>query len=266
MTVAAACALAHARPARCDEGSAAATSTAPATPAPSSPLPAGEENAARPRPLSPIPITLLPWERMLDIGGDFALVARSATHERGDGPSRVRYQPATGFALHIRWPIMKWLQIEGYYLDVHMPVQLPPGSLGVRDTITSPPVETFVFGARVSPRLMLGPVTLSLTVGAGWGRFEFQRMTARTAGGAEYKLRERGASFVEIPIGFGFSWQILKWLTFDLQMTAAPLLEQHGEAFSPSQAVDPTGKLLYVGPLPIADVSLAQTIGLSLSL
>ena len=92
-------------------------------------------------------------------------------------------------------------------------------------------------------------------------------MTATTAGGKTYVLRERGGSFVEIPLGFGFSWEIVKrWLSFDLQSTAAFLAEQHGKAFSDSQAVDPAGKLLNVGPLPIVDASLVQTIGFSLLL
>jgi len=181
--------------------------------------------------------------------------------------SRIRYDAATGFALHLRWPILKHLQISGYFVDCHLPVHIPRGSLGLADDVTSPPVETFVFGARVSPTMTWGRLTGWLTAGAGWGRIEFQRMQARTAGGAAYTLRERGGSFVEFPLGLGVSWEIVKrWLSIDLETTAAFVAGQHGEAFDPAQTVDSAGHLQNVGPLPVMDASLVQTIGFSLLL
>ncbi len=169
--------------------------------------------------------------------------------------------------MHVRWPILDHLQIEGYFIDCHLPVTIPRGALGTDDTITSPPVETFVFGARITPKITWGRVTASATAGVGWGRLEFQRMTATTATGASYVLRERGGSFVELPVGVGVSIEIVKrWLSFDLRATAAFVVEPHGEAFDDAQTVDPSGKLQNVSPMPIMDASLVQTIGFSLLL
>ena len=243
----------------------AATAPPPASAAPSSPSADGKP--PRPPPLPPTDSSTLPWERTLDVGGDFALAARPATADAKGRASRIRYQAATGFGLHIRWPLLKYLQIEGYYIDCHMPVTIPDGALGPGDTITSPPVQTYVFGARVSPRVAWGPLIGWLTAGAGWGRMEFRRMTATTTSGATYTLRERGASFVEIPFGLGVSWEVLpRWISIDVQATASFVVGQRGEAFDDAQTVDAAGHVQNLGPFPIMDASLVQTIGLSLLL
>lgn len=255
---------------------AAAASQAPeadAAPAPDAPAkapgpvdPAAGKPARPPLPpdFEPEP---LPWERTLDVGGDFAIVARPATTDVKGRPSRIRYQAATGFALRVRWPILKQLQVEAYFIDCHLPVQLPGGSLGLAGHVTSPPVESFVFGTRISPTLTWGALTGWLTAGVGWGRFEFPRMQVRAPSGATYTVRERGASFVEFPVGFGVSWEVVpKWFSIDIQTTAAFVAGQHGEAFDEAQTVDDTGHLRNVGPLPVMDASIVQTIGLSLLL
>lgn len=248
-------------PANTEAAPAASASTAPSAADPA------EGKPPRPPPLPPTESATLPWERSLDIGGEFALVARPATGDLSGRASRIRYQPATGFGLHVRWPVMKHLQIEGYYLDCHMPVIIQQGALGVADAITTPPVETYVFGARVSPKMVWGRLTGWLTAGAGWGRFEFQRMTATTSGGATYALRERGASFVEIPLGLGVSFEIWpRWISIDIQATAAFVVGQRGEAFDAAQTVDAQGHIRDLGPFPVMDASLVQTIGLSLLL
>lgn len=249
-----------ARIARADEPAAP-----PAPPAP--PPEERDDKPARPPPLDPPPPRSAPWERLLDVGGSFALATRPSTSDVKGRPSAVRYQPATGFGLHVRWPLHTHLTIEGYYLDFHMPVMIPRGALGIADTVTSPPVETYVFGVRLSPSMRLGPITGWLTAGAGWGRFEFQRMTAHTPGGLTYVLRERGASFVELPVGFGASWEVVaRWLSIDLVGTAAFVAGQHGDAFDPGQTADPAGKLHDLRGLPVIEASFVQTIGFSLLL
>lgn len=275
--LAALCALAAPGIARADEppppdaAPALPSSEAAPAPAPSSDAAAPGDPAAgkppRPPPLPPTPDATLPWERTLEIGGDFALVSRPATVDASGRPSRVRYQTATGFALHVRWPIFRFLHVEGYYVDVHMPVVIPDGALGPSDPIQSPPVETYVFGARVSPRYAWGRLTGWLTAGAGWGRCEFQRMVATTSSGATYTLRERGGSFVELPFGLGVSFELIpRWLTIDLQGTAAVVVGQRGEAFGDGQTVDAAGHLRNVAPMPLMDASFVETIGLSLLL
>lgn len=247
-----------------DVSSSAVPPSAPASPGPVDPA---EGKPPRPPPLPPTEDRTLPWDRSLDVGGDFALVARPATGDAKGRASRVRYQAATGFALHIRWPVLKYLQVEAYYVDCHHPVSIPDGALGPSDTITSPSAETFSIGARVSPRLSWGPLVGWITAGAGWGRLELQRMTATTSSGATYTLRERGGSFVEIPLGLGVSWEIVpRWISIDVQATAGFVVGQRGEAFDDAQTVDAAGHIRNVGPMPLMDASLVQTIGLSLLL
>lgn len=252
-------------PAPADTPAPAASSAPDAKP--TAPADPEDKKPARPPPLESTENRVLPWDHLLDIGGDLAIVARPATGDAKGQPSRVRYELATGFALHLRFPIIKHLQIEGYFVDCHLPVTIPRGALGTMDTIVSPPVETFVFGARITPNITWGRVTASATAGAGWGRMEFQRMTATTATGAKYTLRERGGSFVELPLGVGVSIEVVKrWLSIDLRATAAFVVEPHGEAFDAAQTVDPSGKLQNVSPMPIMDASIVQTIGFSLLL
>jgi hypothetical protein len=242
----------------------AATGTAPAA------TDTGDPTAGKPArpPLPPEPEQkTLPWERALDIGGDFTIVARPATSDVKGRPSAARYQPATGFGIHIRWPIVNHFNLTAYFVDCHLPVVLPEGSLGLAGRITSPPVETFVFGARLSPSMTWGRLTGWLTAGAGWGRFEFARMQVSAPGGGTYVLRERGASFVEFPLGLGLSFELVPhWLALEIETTAAFVAGQHGDAFDNAQTVDSAGHLQTVGPLPVMDASIVQTIGLSLLL
>ncbi len=235
-----------------------------ASPALADDLPKPE--TARPPPLVAPEPRPLPWDRILDVGGDFVVVARPASFDVKGRTSAIRYEPATGFGLHIRWPLLTHLMLEGYYVDVHMPVTIPLGALGVSDPITIPPVETFVIGARLSPSMKWGRVRGWITVGAGWGRFEFQRMSAKSSAGT-YVLRERGASFVEFPAGLGVSFEVIpRWLSIDLVGTASFVAGQHGDAFDPGQTVDPAGHLHVVNGFPVIDASLVQTVGLSLLL
>lgn len=246
-------------------GSAATSAPgAPSSAAASDPL---DALPARPPPLPPLSGPSLPWERLLDVGGDFVIIARPATGDALGRPSGIRYQPATGFGLHLRFPLLANLHVEGYFTDCHMPVVIPGGALGPTDVITSPPVETYAFGARVSPRLTWGRLSAWVTAGAGWGRLEFRRMTATTASGATYTVRERSGSFVELPLGLGVSFELVpRWISIELQSTAAFVIGQRGNAFEDLQAVDAAGHLRDVGPLPLMDASLLQTIGLSLLL
>ncbi len=103
--------------------------TARASAAADPPADPAEGKPARPPPVTPTEDRTLPWERTLDIGGDLAFVTRPATRDAAGRTSRVRYRAATGFGLHIRWPIVKWLQLEGYMIDCHM----PGGDPGRRD-------------------------------------------------------------------------------------------------------------------------------------
>lgn len=254
-----------------DGAAPSASPSATQAPAPEKGAPAStEKNAeppARPPPLPDLPIAPPPWNRSLDVGGDFVVMERPATGERNGNPSPVRYAPATGFGIHVRWALFEHLHITAYYLDCHMPVLLPEGALGQTGTLSSPPVETFSFGIRVSPSMTWGRFAGWLTAGGGWGRMEFGRVRVETPQGATYLLRERSGTFAEIPLGLGLSYQIIpKWLSVDVELTGAFNIGQHGEAFDPAQTVDASGKKRVVDPMPALDGTFVQAIGLSVLL
>ncbi|MFO0743385.1 MAG: hypothetical protein U0270_46385 [Labilithrix sp.] len=242
----------------------AATTTTTAPLAPEAPP---DPASARPKPLEDPAPRPLPWDRMIDVGGDFLIAARPAMNDVKGNPSEVRYQPATGFGLHLRFALLEHLLIEGYYVDVHHTITIPSGALGVTDPIASPPVETYSFGARLSPSMTWGRVTAWLTAGVGWGRFEFQRATATNSKGETYVIRERGASFVELPVGAGARIELVKrWLSLDLTTTYAFIAGQHGDAFEPSQTIAPDGHPRALDAFPVIESSFVQSIGLSLLL
>ncbi len=92
-------------------------------------------------------------------------------------------------------------------------------------------------------------------------------MTATTASGASYSLRERGGSFIEIPLGVGVSWRSCRaGCRSTCRRPRRSSWASAGDVFDDAQTVDPGGHLRNVGPMPLMDASLVQTIGLSLLL
>lgn len=239
-------------------GAARADAT-PATPA--KPIATAREVPAR-TPLPPEPPSVpLPWERHLDVGADLLFLARPTS-------SPVHLGAAIGYGAHLNWELVRHLRFTFYLEGARHPVELAAGALDQPGKITSPSVNTYMFGARFSPSLDLTPrLRAWVTAGFGWGRFEYPRMMAQDPGQAAFAIPERSAYVIEIPMGVGLSFELIpRWLSIQAELTGAPIVGQEGTAVAPAQAIDAAGKKRTIGSLPSLDASIVQSIGLSLLL
>jgi hypothetical protein len=231
---------------------------------------------AQPRPPEPdIAAPEAPeWRRHLEIGGDFALVLRPlSTAEIDNGTS---YSPAPAWGVHVRWSMLSWLRFHAYFFDAHHDIQIPAGALSTPDgdsispnaVITNATVNTFVFGARLSPTWVITDRFRGwVSAGVGWGRFEFPIMTVTESGQDPFDIRERNAVFVEFPFGVGASYDIIeRWLAIEIEVTAAPITGQSGKAHQDVQVTDAEGQIRSVDGFGAIDASIVQSLGLSLIL
>lgn len=229
------------------------------------PAPAVVKTEAEPAPRPPLPpepaSPELPWERHIEVGPDALFVARPTS-------SAVHLGATMGFGAHLNWEILSHLRFTFYVEAASHPLTFDAGALGQPGKITSPSVSTYMFGARLSPTLILTPrLRAWLTAGAGWGRFKYPRMTAQDPGQAAFMIRERSAYIVEVPLGLGISFDIIpRWLSIQAELTGAFLVGNQGSAFEPAQAIDAAGTKRAIGLLPQLDASIVQSIGLSLLL
>jgi hypothetical protein len=251
-------ALACAAPALADEPDRAEAAPGAATP---------ERPPRPPLPPEPTPVRL-PWENHVEVGGDVALAHRLGSADAGGRATKVRLRPALGYSLHARWVLFRYLRVSAYFVGAEHELELLPGALGLPGSITPAPVESLVFGGRLSPTLPLGTRTrLSLSIGVGYEHFDFGRMEVDDTASGPFRVHARGASYVEIPVGLGVSVDLIRrWLTLDLETSGAFVLGSGGDATRPAQAVDGQGRLRTVGGLPQVDGSFVQTVGLSLVL
>jgi len=252
----------------CALGEAAAEPTEPAEPEKTGPAKRAEP-PPRPPPLGAgEPPSAPPWRRSIDVGVDVAFVSRPATSLDDGSPTPVRYEPALGYGLHGRIDILRHLRFTGYFVSASHGLELPPGSLGQRGELSLDSVSTFSFGARLMPTWPFSDRLRGwVSVGAGWGRLEFGRMTVSEAGGAAFTVRERSTSFVELPLGVGTSYAIVpRWLALEVEVTGAFVVGQLGSSVKAAQAIDAAGKIRSIGGLPRLDASFVQTVGLSLLL
>jgi hypothetical protein len=68
-------------------------------------------------------------------------------------------------------------------------------------------------------------------------------------------------------MGLGIGYDVWpRWLTITYEATAAPITGNSGEAHEPFQAVDADGMTREVGPIGGAELSVVQTLGLSIIL
>jgi hypothetical protein len=88
-----------------------------------------------------------------------------------------------------------------------------------------------------------------------------------TDGTGAWTVRDRAASFVDFPLGIGGMVELVRgWLSVDLDVLIAPGLPENGSARIPIRAIDGTGGQRTVGPIPGANVSFTQALGLSVLL
>lgn len=229
---------------------------------------------AEPRPLLP-PIEEVerpPWARRLEIGGHFAFVLRPLA--KGVVRTDIGYDPAPGWGIHLHWNIADWFRFSPYFLDSHHVLNIPQGGLAQPESATSispeatvetGKVTTFSFGVKLQPTWNISDrLRTWATVGAGWGRFEFPVMTV-TEGNETYAIRERSGVFVEFPLGLGISFDIIeRWLAVEYEALAAPATAQSGDAHQPFQVTSEGGELREVGEFGAVELTVVQTLGLSL--
>jgi hypothetical protein len=241
-----------------------------APPAPAAPAP---EDALPPRPPRPplpeVPESVPPpWSRHVDIGVDLAFVTRLAQGTSGGTGADVSYEPTVGFGLHARWLIFEYLGFTAYYVDSKHDVTLPPGALSLGGALSVEAVETYAFGARLTPTWPVSErLRLWLAAGIGWGRLELGRMQVTPDAGGPYEVRQRADSFVEVPLGLGGSYEVWpRWLNLELELVGSFALDQEDASWRGMQAVDAEGGLVAVGPMPPIEGSFVGTLGLSLLL
>jgi hypothetical protein len=224
--------------------------------------------APRPPPLTaPLEVEHPRSSRRVDVGV-FALVVSRITDEGDEGVGKgVTYDTGPGIGVTARVQIVKYFQVEAAFGWATHAVTYDEGSLGVDGTLTSDFVTSSWLDARLLPTLPLGDrVRLFGAVGIGWGRVELPPAQARDASGA-YWVRDRAASFFEIPLGVGGSVELIPgWLSLDAEMLAAPTFSEDGSAYIPVQSLDGAGKKHEIGALPRFPVTLVQSFGLSLLL
>jgi len=249
------------------EGAAQADET-PVEPSPSllsvSPNP---EPPPRPKELPPLEVASPPFTRHVDVGGGVALVKRVASGETELGDTSVRYPAALGFALWARWDLIRYLRANLYAVRSARDVDLPPGALGLPGDPGEVEVYTYSLGLRLAPTLPLGQRARAwVSGGVGWGRLELGRFEVASPSGP-FAVRERVASFVEVPLGVGVSVDVVPgWLALDLETTGAFYVAQRGAALRPGQTIDATGRRVAVEPFPAIAGGFVTTLGLSLVL
>jgi hypothetical protein len=212
----------------------------------------------------------LPWLEYVSLGGDAALIARPIS-QTADGATGMRLRPTLGFGVHGRVNIFKYLGFTGYFVDARHSLLLPTGALGVNSVVTQDgkSVQTYVFGARLSPTLPIGSRgKVWVTGGVGWGHLDYPRMTAADSiANSEFTIRERRDSFGEAPFGAGASIDLIpRWLRLEIEATGSFAFGQQGSATQHAQAIDAAGRKRDIGALPRLGATFVQTLGLSLIL
>lgn len=227
-----------------------------------------ESPPSRPPPLPDLTPEPPPWKPYGDFSAGFAFVERLSGGESPRHPPLARLRPGPGFFLQIGWSLSRYLHLTGYLVESAQALVFSPGALGVHGTIVSPSMHSYVFGARVSPTLPVGPhVRLWLTAGAGWGHHQYPRMTATEAGHDPFMIPARSAAVVEVPMGVGAAFELIpRWLALHVELTGAYIPSQAGTAVDPGGYAVESGLRREIGAVTHLEVSFAQTIGLTLFL
>ncbi|MRG94144.1 hypothetical protein [Polyangium spumosum] len=220
------------------------------------------EPPARPRELPPLDVRSPPFTRHVDLGGGVALVHRFASDE-----PRVRYPAAVGMALWARVDVTRWLRANLYALRTERDMALPAGALGLAGDPGDVEYYAYSFGLRLAPTWHLSSRARAwASAGAGWGRLEHGRFSVVSPSGV-FLVRERSASYVELPLGVGASFDVVpRWLAVELETSGVFYVGQRGRAFDEAQAVDASGRRVTVGAFPRFDGGFVTTLGLSLVL
>jgi hypothetical protein len=215
-----------------------------------------------------------PWGRRIEVGASFAFVLRP--YANGNAESQIGYSPAPGFGVHLHWEFFPWLRFHPYFVHAFHSVDVPAGALASGTSISIPAdatisdttVATFVIGAKLAPTYpFTDRIRAWVTLGVGWGRFEFPIVTVTETSGDSYEVRRRAGTQVEFPLGVGVAFDVIEhWLSVEYEATAAPVTGQSGSAYEIFQTTDVQGAIRDVGPYGAIEASFVQTLGVSLIL
>lgn len=221
----------------------------------------------RPLPRESAPPPSLPMGRRIDVGVGFAFLAKLADSDAAEEPTDISYEPTVGLEVHLRIPILEQVEVGPYFLVAAHPISIPDRGLGgVAGAVDTGAVTALTFGARLARTFRIDPVRVWASAGVGYGRMEFGRMVAHESGG-NFEIRDRGASFIEFPFGFGGALAVIpRWLSVDLEAAAGPVLNKSGPAWSTFRTIDGAGQVREVGALPEVSATFVTTLGLSLIL
>ena len=244
---------------------------APAPPAPEAPLPPLSE-ARPPPPPEPAPARV-PGAEHIEVGGGVAFAQALVSKDGLGNPTAVRFRPGVGFHIDLSWQVFRYLRFTGYLVEHTDSIVIPPNAL-VPGPFNLPAVHTYSFGFRISPTLPIGPrVRLWVTAGGGWGHVAYDYFTQAVPMGTPSPVNPtlvfpgRSVTLFEIPFGLGGSIVIIpRWLSAHVELLASVAPSQTGDALSPGQYIDASGKMQSIGPFPKLDVTFVQTFGLSLHL
>jgi hypothetical protein len=221
----------------------------------------------RPLPRESAPPPSIPMGRRIDVGVGFAFLAKLADSDAAEEPTNISYEPTVGLEVHLRIPILEQVEVGPYFLVAAHPVSIPDRGLGgVDGAVDTGSVTALCFGARLARTFRIDPVRVWASAGVGYGRMEFGRMVAHESGG-NFEIRDRGASFIEFPFGFGGALAVIpKWMSVDLEAAAGPVLNKSGPAWSTFRTIDGAGQVREVGALPEVTATFVTALGVSLIL
>jgi hypothetical protein len=105
-----------------------------------------------------------------------------------------------------------------------------------------------------------------VSIGIAWGRMTVERMKV-TAPTRTYTLFLREGVAVEMPLGFGASYEILaRRLAVVFETTVSRVTNQSGTLFDRVQYTDSLGRVAHAQPFPTTTSTVTQMFGLSLLL
>lgn len=203
----------------------------------------------------------------VQIGPDFGIMQRQA-QANGSG---IEYGPGITYGAHAQLLSARWLRFSLYYLHARQPLEVPGGAFGGFQTaqLESGFLTSYVLGARLQPTLNLGSrLHLWVSAGAGWGKVTAPAMTLESTSPERSALvAPREGVVVELPFGVGGSFDIIeRWLAVSVDATYTSQTKQSGSIYGTSQAVDSTGQLVEIGPLPKLGPGMTATASIVIEL
>lgn len=184
--------------------------------------------------------------RRLELGALVGLVSRPSDSDA------IRYQPGYTFGGFARVELMPWLGVRLHYRQERIAVDVDPGAFDFEGQNYSfdwhqPALEVVSIGGRFEPTWVIHPQFRAFAVlGISWTRFD-----AKMPEAPGFLLQgKRSATEVNFPLGLGASVEILpNWLSASLSLTYGFIMDAHGAAYQPLQAIV-DGQMVYLAPLP----------------